>query len=81
VNLLAAGSPADADRSRHIVPEFVPWYVRSDAVSECAVELLRHPERLAEQRRRLSELIGALDHPGASTNVARLALEMMDRPT
>ncbi len=70
VNLLA-------DPTRRIVPEFFPWYGPDDAVAAAAVDLLRHPDRLAEQSRRLGELVRTLDHPGASTNVARMAVELM----
>jgi lipid-A-disaccharide synthase len=60
-----------------LVPEFVPWYGSNDPVAECALNLLKHPESLAQQRASLSQLIATLDRPGASANVARMAMEMM----
>jgi lipid-A-disaccharide synthase len=60
-----------------LVPEFVPWYGSNEPVAECAMNLLRNPGRLAEQRAALNGLIGTLDRPGASANVARMATEMM----
>ena len=79
VNLLAGGKPPDRsdDRSGHIVPEFVPWYGSNVPVAQLAIELLRHPEQRAAQQAKLRELVRTLDRPGASENVARIALEMM----
>ena len=77
VNLLAMGTGNGVGSSR-LVPEFVPWYGSNEPVARLAIDYLRHPEKLAEQRDRLGELIRALDHPGASMNAARLALEMID---
>lgn len=79
VNVLSAPSPAGRDPALHTVPEFVPWYGPVDAVADLAIDLLRHPEKLAQQQQKLDALIRSLDHPGASTNVARLAIELMDR--
>lgn len=72
VNLLSQGG-------EHIVPEFVPWYGSTRPVSELAIGLLKNPERLAEQRTSLRELVRKLDQPGASMHAARLAVELMDR--
>ena len=66
------------DSHEHIVPEFVPWYGNPVPVAEKAMEYLRHPEKLAEQRRRLKGLVRSLDKPGASKNVALLATELMN---
>jgi lipid-A-disaccharide synthase len=71
VNLLAG------DR-QHIVPEFVPWYGSVKPVADLAIDYLRHPEKLADQRTRLRDLVRKLDHPGASRNVARIAMELME---
>ncbi len=60
-----------------IVPEFFPWSGRPDAVADAAFDLLHHPAKLANQSRRLGSLVRTLDHPGASMNVARLAMELM----
>jgi lipid-A-disaccharide synthase len=80
VNLLAATNPTDqtkASRADHLVPEFVPWHGSGEPLAQTALELLRHPQRLAEQRQELRRLIERLDHPGASDNTARVALEMI----
>jgi len=60
-----------------LVPEFIPWYGTSDAVAACALGLLKNPQKLEAQRGKLRELIAAIDRPGASINVARMALDMM----
>lgn len=60
-----------------LVPEFIPWYGGVDTVADCAIELLRSPEKLADQRRKLIELIDPISKPGASMNVAKIAMEMM----
>ena len=75
VNLLAGGPNATAEQ--HVTPEFTPWYGPVEPVAELALDYLRHPEKLEAQRTRLAELVRRLDHPGASANVARLALGMM----
>jgi lipid-A-disaccharide synthase len=82
VNLLAKNTAAGvvAGPGGHTVPEFVPWLGPPDRVADIAIDYLRHPEKLAAQRRALSQLVGALDHPGASLNVARLALGMIKKP-
>jgi lipid A disaccharide synthetase len=77
VNLLAAPSPAEADPARHVVPEFIPWYGSTEPVARLAIDYLRHPQRLEDQRRRLAGLIRSLDHPGASMAAARLALDLI----
>jgi lipid A disaccharide synthetase len=70
VNLLA-------DSHQHIVPEFIPWFGTGEAVGAAAVEYLQDPRKLTEQVEQLSRLIRTLDRPGASMNVAKLAMEMM----
>jgi lipid-A-disaccharide synthase len=74
VNLLS--DPADP-----IVPEFIPWYGSNEPVAREALDHLRHPQKLERQRQRLAELMRRLDRPGASMNVARLAMEMMRNAT
>lgn len=63
----------------HIVPEFIPWLGSSERVSELAVHLLKHPEELEAQRERLARLIRTLDRPGASMNVAKLVMGMIEK--
>jgi lipid-A-disaccharide synthase len=61
-----------------LVPEFIPWYGSNEPVAKCAIDLLKHPEKLDEQRKKLTELMATLDRPGASMNAAKLAIELMD---
>jgi len=70
VNLLS-------DSPEKIVPEFIPWYGSTQPVADYALDLLRHPEKLDAQRQQLRRMIGKLDAPGASMNVARLAMSMV----
>jgi lipid-A-disaccharide synthase len=63
-----------------LVPEFVPWYGSNQPVIDCALDLLRHPDKLRAQRDDLDALMKTIDQPGASMNVARLALELMATP-
>jgi hypothetical protein len=46
-------------------------------VARAALDYLQHPEKLKIQHDRLLRLIKDLDRPGASMNVAKMALEMM----
>ena len=77
VNLLAVGPGGTP--SQHPTPEFTPWYGQAgiDAVANLALDYLRHPEKLEAQRAKLDALVRSLDKPGASMNVARMALRMM----
>jgi lipid-A-disaccharide synthase len=72
VNLLSEGR-------KHIVPEFVPWYGSNRPVADCALDLLRHPEKLEAQAEQLAALVKSLDRPGASMNAARMAIELMGK--
>ena len=38
-------------RSEHIVPEFIPWYGSNKIVADAVIDYLKHPEKMAEQRR------------------------------
>jgi lipid-A-disaccharide synthase len=60
-----------------LVPEFIPWYGSNRPVIECALEFLRHPEKLREERVKLDALMTPIDAPGASRNTARLAMEWL----
>ena len=64
--------------SSHLVPEFIPWYGSNQPVAGCAIELLNNPQRLAAQRENLDKLVHSLDKPGASMNVAKMAMEMIE---
>ena len=70
VNILAGNTA--------LVPEFVPWYGSNEPVANCVLELLREPLLLSKQASGISDLIASLDRPGASANVARLALKMIE---
>lgn len=76
VNLLAQHH-GNGHASHHLVPEFVPWYGSNRPVADLAMDYLRHPEKLDQQREQLRQLVRSLDHPGASMNTAKLAMEMM----
>jgi lipid-A-disaccharide synthase len=69
VNILAG--------QKNLVPEFIP-FSDPQAVADCALDLLKHPEKLEAQRAALKELIAPLDKPGASMNAARVAIELME---
>ncbi len=60
-----------------LVPEFIPWNGDPKLITDCAIDLLKHPEKLEKMRARLLNLIQPLDHRGASENVAKIAMEMI----
>ena len=64
-----------------LVPEFIPWYGSNAPVADCAIDLLKHPEKLANQRQKLAKVMRQLDRPGASMNAARIAMELLDANT
>jgi lipid-A-disaccharide synthase len=70
----------NGDPPHHLVPEFVPWFGSGELIAQAALDLLHHPQELAEQRNKLRQLIAPLDHPGASDATARLALAMIHAP-
>lgn len=72
VNLLAG-----VKKSQHVVPEFIPWYGDNAPVADCAIDYLNHPDKLEAQHQKLLALVKRLDHPGASMNVAKLAMGLM----
>ena len=76
VNILANSGRTDRSAPR-LVPEFVPWYGSTDAVTTTALDLLRNPAKLDSQRQALQQLVAPLDHPGASLRTAKLAMEMI----
>jgi lipid-A-disaccharide synthase len=71
VNLLS-------DFHERIVPEFIPWYGSNEPIAAQAIDMLKQPGKLEEQRQRLRHLVKTLDKPGASMNVAKMAVEMMN---
>lgn len=66
------------DSKEHIVPEFIPWLGSVEPMALCAIDFLKNPQKLAEQREKLDNLVRKLDKPGASMNVAKMALGMMN---
>lgn len=76
VNLLADPNPTDPHPDRHLVREFIPWFGPTAPVAERIIAYLNNADELSRQRNALNRLIGTLDRPGASDNVARIALEM-----
>jgi lipid-A-disaccharide synthase len=70
VNLLNEGR-------KHIVPEFVPWSGEPEPVSATAIGFLFDPAERTKQVDQLAKLIASLDKPGASLNVAKLAVGML----
>ncbi|MFT3785921.1 MAG: hypothetical protein QM770_07125 [Tepidisphaeraceae bacterium] len=75
VNLLA--NDGRDEPSRHIVPEFIPWYGSIDGVANCAIEMLKNPSQLEDQRMKLRSLINRIGQPGASRNAAHIAFELL----
>jgi lipid-A-disaccharide synthase len=65
------------DSRQNIVPEFIPWYGSNLPVASKALEFLKNPQLLTEQRDRMKQLIRALNQPGASRNAAKLAIDLM----
>jgi len=76
VNVLSTRACGEGNGG-HVVPEFVPWYGSNEPLAAAALELLRHPEKLEEQRGRLRQIVQTLDRQGASLRTAQLALEMI----
>jgi lipid-A-disaccharide synthase len=70
VNILAG--------QQDMVPEFIP-FSSTQAVADCAIDLLENPQKLDAQRRALAEVIAPLDRPGASDSAARVAMELIKR--
>ena len=60
-----------------IVPEFIPWFGPAKEVADAALDLLANPQKLTAQQQSLNALIARLDKPGASRNVAELAMKLM----
>ena len=64
-------------RPEKIVPEFIPWYGSNKTVADAVIDYLQHPEKMAEQKVALEEMIRPLARPGAAKNVAEIVLEMI----
>jgi lipid-A-disaccharide synthase len=72
VNILAGNTD--------LVPEFIPWNGDPKPVAEAALSFLASPDKLADMRKSLLDLIQPLDRRGASDNVAKLAMNMLRPP-
>lgn len=62
-----------------LVPEFIPWNGDPAPVAASALAFLASPDKLADTRKSLLYLIQPLDQRGASDNVAKLALAMLNK--
>jgi lipid-A-disaccharide synthase len=65
---------------REIVPEFMPFYRSTEPIKRAALDMLADPQRLADKRRELADMMSPLIRTGASENAARIALEMLNPP-
>ena len=63
---------------REIVPEFMPFYRSTEPIQRAALDLLADPQRLADKRRELAELMDPMIKTGASENAAAIVLEMLN---
>lgn len=75
VNLLA--NDGVDDPSKHICPEFIPWYGSIDPVANRAIGMLKNPSDLSGQKSKMKPMIERIARSGASNRVARMALELM----
>jgi lipid-A-disaccharide synthase len=61
-----------------LVPEFIPWYGSNQRVIDCALDLLKHPEKLEEQKQKLTRMMKQIDRSGASMNAAHIAIKLIE---
>lgn len=66
-----------SDSREPIVPEFIPWHGSTQPAADCAIDLLKHPEKLHHQREKMRQAIQPLRQSGASKRAAAMAMEMM----
>jgi lipid-A-disaccharide synthase len=62
---------------QHIVPEFIPWFGDPEPIANSAIHFLNNPGGRNDQVNRLAKMLSSLDKPGASMNVAKIAMEMI----
>ena len=79
VNLLA--NDGRDEPAKHIVPEHIPWYGAVDRVADQAIAMLRDPAKLAAQREAIARAVATINRPGASMNVARMAMRLLEGVT
>ncbi len=60
-----------------VMPEFVQEAATPGALAEAVLGLLRHPDRLSENRRQLQEISRKLGPPGASRRAAQAILRLV----
>jgi lipid-A-disaccharide synthase len=65
------------ENREHIVPEYVPWYGSNEPVAQKALEYLRDPKLLEEQRGKLRHVVETVSRPGASRNAASIAMDLL----
>lgn len=65
-------------RREHVVREFIPWFGDPRPVADHVIDWLRHPEKLAAQRAAQAAVVDPLRKKGASGNVARMVVEMLE---
>ncbi|HQY88122.1 MAG TPA: hypothetical protein PK402_05650, partial [Tepidisphaeraceae bacterium] len=76
VNLLA--NDGRDDPSSHICPEFIPWYGSVEPVARRAIEMLKNPSILSDQKSKMRAMIQEIAKPGASERVAQMALDLIN---
>jgi lipid-A-disaccharide synthase len=81
VNLLADQREHNllADQREHIVPEYIPWHGSNRTVARHAISFLTNPQLMRDQQKRLADMVQKLDRPGASMNVARIAIDLLKK--
>src|SRR5688500_15256168 len=81
VNLLADQREHNLlrDRREHIAPEYIPWHGSNRTVAGHAIDFLKNPQLMRAQQKRLADMVQKLDRPGASMNVARIAMELLKK--
>lgn len=65
-------------RREHVVPEIIPWHGEPEVVAQRVLAWLRNPAALEAQRRAQDEVVNAVRTRGASANVARMVVEMVE---
>jgi lipid-A-disaccharide synthase len=76
VNLLA--NDGIDDPSKHIVPEFIPWFGPVEPVANRAIAMLQSRAERDVQQKSFDKLIERIGQPGASHQVAKIVMEMLD---
>ncbi len=64
-----------------VFPEFVQNVATPENLSRAALELLKSPDRRAQIKKRLAEIIASLGGPGATARAAKAIVGLLDRRT